>query len=153
LEALVLALYWWHPIVWWARRELRETEEQCCDAWVVWALAGADRAYATALLQTVAFFSRARCALPAVASGIGQVCHLRRRLTMIMQRNTPRSLSWSGVVAVMVVGLLLLPFLPVIAQQPAGSEDQKSGKQSDPTDLKIAELKKQLHALEEQKLA
>jgi len=27
LETLVLALYWWHPIVWCARRELREAEE------------------------------------------------------------------------------------------------------------------------------
>src|SRR5262249_5037859 len=38
LEVVTGALYWWHPAVWWARRELREAEEQCCDAWVVWAL-------------------------------------------------------------------------------------------------------------------
>jgi beta-lactamase regulating signal transducer with metallopeptidase domain len=38
LEMIVMAIYWWHPVVWWARRELREAEEQCCDAWVVWAL-------------------------------------------------------------------------------------------------------------------
>src|SRR5262249_52937721 len=36
LEFVVSALYWWHPVVWWACRELREAEEQCCDAWVVW---------------------------------------------------------------------------------------------------------------------
>src|SRR5262249_39840269 len=104
MEAVALGLYWWHPVAWWARHALREAEEECCDAWVVWALAGAHRAYATALLQTVAFFSRARCSLPAAASGIGQVRHLRRRLTMIMQRKTPRSLSRAGLLAVLGLG-------------------------------------------------
>src|SRR3984893_17856362 len=93
LELAVMALCWWHPVVWWARRELHEAEEQCCDAWVVWACAGAARAYALALLQTVAFFSKTRVPLPMAASGTGQVTHLRRRLTMIMQAKTPRSLS------------------------------------------------------------
>jgi beta-lactamase regulating signal transducer with metallopeptidase domain len=43
VELAALGLYWWHPVLWWARRELHEAEEQCCDAWVVWALAGAGR--------------------------------------------------------------------------------------------------------------
>jgi beta-lactamase regulating signal transducer with metallopeptidase domain len=116
LELLVLGLYWWHPVVWWARRELHEAEEQCCDAWVVWALDGAGRAYALALLQTVAFFSHARSALPVAASGVGQVPQLRRRLTMIMQGQTPRSLSWAGGCVVLGLGLLLVPSLQLRAQ-------------------------------------
>ena len=32
----VTAAFWWLPVVWWVRRTLREAEEQCCDAWVVW---------------------------------------------------------------------------------------------------------------------
>jgi beta-lactamase regulating signal transducer with metallopeptidase domain len=154
LEMVVFGLYWWHPIVWWARREMREAEEQCCDAWVVWALEHAQRAYATALLQTVAFFSEARCTLPAAASGIGQVRHLRRRLTMIMQGRTPRSLSWTGFLAVLALGLFLLPFLPVRAQDGAnGSSEQATEKQGKATDQKIAELKKLLDKLEAEKRA
>ncbi len=30
LEFVVLGLYWWHPVVWWARRRLQEAEEECC---------------------------------------------------------------------------------------------------------------------------
>jgi beta-lactamase regulating signal transducer with metallopeptidase domain len=125
LEMAVLILYWWHPAAWWACRELREAEEQCCDAWVVWALAGSSRAYATALVQTVAFFSQARSALPAAASGIGQARQLRRRLTMIMQGKTPRSLSWLGGLVVLSVGLFLLPQLSVQAQEKEGKGDVK----------------------------
>jgi hypothetical protein len=118
LEILVAGLYWWHPVVWWALRELREAEEQCCDAWVVWALPRAGRAYATALVETVDFLSEARTALPAAASGMGQVHDLRRRITMIMRGTTPRTLSTAGFLAVLGLGALLLPWLPTWAQQP-----------------------------------
>jgi beta-lactamase regulating signal transducer with metallopeptidase domain len=119
VELVATGLYWWHPVVWWARREIHEAEEQCCDAWVVWGSAGAGRTYALALLEAVAFFSASRPALPAAASGIGPIPHLRRRLTMIVQAQTPRSLSWPAFLAVVGLGVVLLPLVPVRAQQPA----------------------------------
>jgi beta-lactamase regulating signal transducer with metallopeptidase domain len=122
LELLVTGLYWWHPVVWWARRQLREAEEQCCDAWVVWALPGAAPAYATALVETVAFLSRARPALPLAASGIGHIHTLKRRLTMILREPPPRALSGAGLLAVLGLGALLLPLLPAPAQEPAKTE-------------------------------
>src|SRR5262249_8987886 len=138
LEALSIALYWWHPVMWWARHELHEAEEQCCDAWVVCVLAVAELAYATALLQTVAFVSQARCPLPVTASGIGQVRHLRRRLTMIMQGKTPRSLSWAGFLAIAGLGLVLLPLQ---AQAPRDKSEREAT---------IEKLKKALKQLEEE---
>jgi hypothetical protein len=116
LELGVLGVYWWFPVAWWARQELREAEEQCCDAWVVWALAGMERAYALALVHTVAFLSGVRPALPLGASGIGHVAHLRKRLTMVMAGRTPRMLSWVGCLAVLGLGLPLLAILPVQGQ-------------------------------------
>jgi beta-lactamase regulating signal transducer with metallopeptidase domain len=92
LELISGVLFWWHPLYWIARRQLRETEEQCCDAWVVWALPDLRRNYATAIVDTVGFLSEGRSQLPALASGIGEVRHLRRRLTMIMRGSTPRRL-------------------------------------------------------------
>jgi beta-lactamase regulating signal transducer with metallopeptidase domain len=151
LELIVLGLYWWHPIVWWARRELHEAEEQCCDAWVVWALSGQSRAYALALLHTVDFFSHARPTLPLAASGIGQVPHLRRRLTMIMQEKTPRSLTWAGCVAVLALGLLL-PLTPVLGQ-PAPEKPKDGSGSKDERDQQIEALKKAVKFLEEQKKA
>jgi beta-lactamase regulating signal transducer with metallopeptidase domain len=118
-ELLVLGLYWWHPVAWWARRRLREAEEQCCDAWVVWALPTAASSYATALVETVAFLSSARPALPPVASGVGYVRVLKRRLTLILDGTPPKSLSITGLVAVLGLGLALLPWRPVWGQNEA----------------------------------
>ncbi len=120
LELLALGLYWWHPVAWWCRRALAEAEEQCCDAWVVWALPGAAEAYAAALVETVAFLSRGRRALPAGASGIGHLPSLKRRLQMIVRESPPRQLSRVGVLAVCALGAVLLPLLPM----PAGSAPQ-----------------------------
>jgi beta-lactamase regulating signal transducer with metallopeptidase domain len=128
LELVVTGLYWWHPIVWWARRELREAEEQCCDAWVVWALPHSAEAYATALVDTAAFLSRAMLALPPAASGMGQTYHLKRRVTMIMCGTTRRSLSRIGIGAMLVLATLLLPWVPGWAQtngQPAAVADEE----------------------------
>jgi beta-lactamase regulating signal transducer with metallopeptidase domain len=127
LELAVFALYWWHPVVWWARRELREAEEQCCDAWVIWALPGAAEAYATALVEAVTYLSGARSVLPLAASGIGQMHLLKRRLTMIMRGTTPKGLSAAGSLAVLGLAAVLLPLYPTWArteQRPAGGGDQ-----------------------------
>jgi beta-lactamase regulating signal transducer with metallopeptidase domain len=125
LELVVLGLYWWHPLVWWARHELQEAEDQCCDAWVLWALPAATETYATTLLETVAYLSPLRPALPVGASGVGRTYSLRRRLTMIFQGTTPRALSWSAVAILLVCGTALLPLGPTWGQ------DRQSGPSDD----------------------
>jgi beta-lactamase regulating signal transducer with metallopeptidase domain len=125
LEFLAMGLCWWHPAVWLARRELREAEEQCCDAWVVWALPDAGRAYATALVETLDFLAEPAPAAPLLASGIGPVTDLKRRLTMIMRGTTPRSLTWGGVLTVLTLAVLLLPVLPTWAQRPQEKEEEE----------------------------
>jgi beta-lactamase regulating signal transducer with metallopeptidase domain len=119
LELLVLGLFWWHPVAWWARHELSEAEEACCDAWVLWALPEAGPAYAAALVETVAFLSPARRPVPVAASGAGRVKTLKRRLRMILQRPSPRALSGAGLLAVLGLGGLLLPLLPTWADEQA----------------------------------
>ena len=65
-ELAVTAIFWWQPIVWWARRELHRAGDQCCDAWVLWAFPQRARGYAEALLKTVDFLAEAR-----IAYGLG----------------------------------------------------------------------------------
>ena len=129
IELLATCLYWWHPACWWARRELREAEEQCCDAWVLWAMPGIFKNYANALLEAVEYASiaadrpSARRAVPALASRMGQFVHLRRRLTMLKHGNIARALSWGGLAGVMTLGSLVLPVAPTWAQQQPTPED------------------------------
>jgi beta-lactamase regulating signal transducer with metallopeptidase domain len=125
LELLALGLYWWHPVAWWARHELQEAEEQCCDAWVVWALPASAAAYADALVATLAFLSRPRAALPMGASGVGRLHPVKRRLSMILRGTTPRALSWPAFLVLLALcGLLPLRptwAVPAPADEPPAS--------------------------------
>ncbi len=115
LEAVVMGLYWWDPIAWWARRELERTEEECCDAWVVQALPASVAAYAEALVGTAVFLSGLRQPLPVGASKAGRTLPLKRRLNMILcdasagpiVRTVPRTM--------LVLGVFALPILPALA--------------------------------------
>jgi len=138
LELLVTGLYWWLPVVWIARYAVREAEEQCCDAWVVWAFPDATRTYAEALLETLDFLSGAGPAAAVAASGLGPVHHLKRRMTMIMQGTTPRALTWSGLLAVLSFSAMLLPLSPSWAQRaddketPAVAPEEPVARDPDP---------------------
>jgi bla regulator protein BlaR1 len=116
-ELLVTALYWWHPVLWWARQALRDVEEQCCDAWVVWAAPDAARSYAETLLETLDFLNQSDLAEPLLASGFGKVQHLRKRLTMIMSGTTPRMLGLWGTLGSLGLAVVLLPVNPTWAQK------------------------------------
>ncbi len=126
-EAAILGLYWWHPIVWLARRRLHQAEEQCCDAWVLWAVPGGAKGYAHALLTTVEFLARQRPATPAVAAGFGQIGPLTRRLEMIVGGQIRRRMSCGGFVVVGLAALLALPWsaraVPAEAPTVVSSED------------------------------
>jgi beta-lactamase regulating signal transducer with metallopeptidase domain len=113
LEFVVLGLFWWNPVAWYARRELREAEEQCCDAWVVRTLPGTGRTYATALVDALDFLCGSRPALPPLASGLGEVADLKRRLKMILTGKTPHGLGRSNGLVVLGLALFLLPLVPV----------------------------------------
>lgn len=114
LELLVLALYWWFPLAWWARRQLQMHEEECCDAWVVADLP--PRTYAAAIMETIDFLAEKPRCLPALASGLGRLYYLKRRLTMIFDRRTPKRLSAIGRGAVLTSAVVLLPWHPTLAQ-------------------------------------
>jgi bla regulator protein blaR1 len=117
-ELIVTALYWWHPMLWWARHSLRDVEEQCCDAWVVWAYPEAAKAYAETLLETLDFLNHSEPREPLLASGFGKVHHLRKRLTMIMNGTTPRLLGLWGTLGSLGLAAVLLPVNATWAQKP-----------------------------------
>src|SRR5262245_18452765 len=72
LELAAFVFYWWHPAVWWARREIEAAEEECCDAWVVKHQRGTRHSYAEALLTTIDFLCERPALLPPAACGLGE---------------------------------------------------------------------------------
>jgi WD40 repeat protein/beta-lactamase regulating signal transducer with metallopeptidase domain len=118
LEATATILYWWHPVVWWARREIQAAEETCCDSWVVAGMPEDRGVYAAALIETDRFLSESHLALPALASGVQGFMLMKRRVTMIMRMRGegPTRLSpvaWAGL---LTFAAICLPLVPTVAQ-------------------------------------
>jgi bla regulator protein blaR1 len=91
LEGMIGALYWWHPVVWWARRRLRDEAEASCDAWVTSLLPSSRKAYASALVATGSYLNfrgpKSGLALGVASSSAKR---LARRITMVIGVRRPR---------------------------------------------------------------
>ncbi len=111
-ELIVSGLYWWNPVVWWARREIEIAEEECCDAWVIEQFPATPRCYAEALLETIDFLAGEGLVLPPAAAGLGRVPFLRRRLTAIMRGAAPKAMSGPARLALYISAAMLLPWHP-----------------------------------------
>jgi WD40 repeat protein/beta-lactamase regulating signal transducer with metallopeptidase domain len=110
LELAALAAYWWCPLVWLARSELRRVEEEACDLEVVAAAPGSGYAYASAILETIDYLAGVAPA-PALASRIGDGASLRRRLELILANRHPRPAGRAHR-GIALAGLALLVFGP-----------------------------------------
>lgn len=112
LEFAVAGCFWWHPVVWWARRELHRTEETCCDAWVVSILPVSRKAYAKALLKTLDFLSEDAIRMPLIVCGLGERSGfktIKQRFEMILKTKTNPRKSLVQSVAVGAFAAMLLP--------------------------------------------
>ncbi len=69
LELAASCVWWWNPLFWHVRRQLRENAELACDAWVVSLLPGGRRAYARTLIEVSELLSWTAAPLPAVGMG------------------------------------------------------------------------------------
>lgn len=122
LEIVCLCIYWWHPVIWWGRKQLRIVEEECCDAFVVEHCQGG--VYARALLATVDFLSNHPATVPPAASGIGQLEFLKRRLTMIMQGGVSARLAGLPKFLLLVAAVIGLSILPRVVAETAQADSK-----------------------------
>jgi beta-lactamase regulating signal transducer with metallopeptidase domain/protein involved in polysaccharide export with SLBB domain len=109
LELAVTTIYWWHPIVWWAKRAIQHAEEEACDAWVVSALSDSSCKYASALFKAAQFVSESRHASPAIASALGSKGNLKERIGNVMNRTWKPRLWLPVRLSVLLVAVLTLP--------------------------------------------
>jgi WD40 repeat protein/beta-lactamase regulating signal transducer with metallopeptidase domain len=120
IEMIAVAAFWWLPLAWYARRELRRLEEVCCDAVVVANFPDANGVYASAILDTIDFLAGSR-PTPRMASAIGDVSSLHRRLTRILDGVPPRMLSRPQRIALFAFAAALLATAPRLSQATASA--------------------------------
>jgi len=109
LQMLAECVWWWNPVYWYVRRQLRLNAELACDAWVIETLPGDRRAYAEALIEVTQHVSQAAAPLPALGMNGSARQVFERRLTMIMRDRVPHRLPRAGLFAAGLLAMLAIP--------------------------------------------
>lgn len=143
----VVGLQWWNPVAWWARRELRFSQEVCCDAAVVAAHQQQRRRYAEALLRTVDFLASADKSIPVPATAFGSCSTFKRRIEMISRRDLSSSVPWATRSLLAVLGALLLVATPGLAHDDRDEEVSRMRGEIRELQAKVDELTSVLREL------
>jgi TonB family protein len=116
---LTCALYWFHPLVWWAERRAAQERERACDDLVL--ASGVNPAdYAQRLVEA----ARALAAPPVAALAVSGESGLAGRVEAILDPAVnrrglrPRDLAFGLALA----ALVLLPLAPIVAQNSAAPD-------------------------------
>jgi BlaR1 peptidase M56 len=126
-ELVIGCVYWWHPMVWWVRRKLREEADNCCDAWVTALLPTERRAYASALVRTKAYLNHPHSTPGPVGLGVTTATAKRfaRRLTMVMTHRSNPRLSATGLLLAATFAALTAVATPIWACPTERSRDKE----------------------------
>lgn len=133
VELTAIVFFWWHPVVWWARRELRELEEQCCDGMVLDILPESGKRYAVSLVETLNFLSETPFMKPLAATGAKPGASLARRIAMLKNyRSAGVKLTIAR--AVLLLAAAAVPMALALAAEPKGIDEFGRVKAASDTD-------------------
>ncbi|TWT83091.1 Methicillin resistance mecR1 protein [Planctomycetes bacterium CA13] len=112
LQIVAQGLFWFHPLVWWANRRIRDSREECCDEAVL-SDAGVTPAHYGEAMMRVLTSSKAKSLAGATFLGVFERgTNLQNRLEQIMNYETKRSFGWASKALLLVVATVLLPMAP-----------------------------------------
>ena len=104
LQTLVETLMFYHPVVWWVSRCIRQEREHCCDDMVV-RLCGDKLLYARTLMTLEEARAVPQLALAAVG---GSLLHRVRRLLGMSHEDGPPSAAEFGGIALVAIGCVFV---------------------------------------------
>ncbi len=131
--SIVLHLYWWNPVAWWAWREMLANQEASCDAAAISQNSTSRRLYAETLLQVVESWNGRSVFQPRVLLGFGNRSVLTRRFEMIADASVHPRIA-AVTIMVLVLGALSFVCMPVRASMtdPAVATPEKTADDDSP---------------------
>jgi beta-lactamase regulating signal transducer with metallopeptidase domain len=139
----VVALFWWHPVAWWAWSQMQARQEECCDALAIARLPRSRRLYAQTLLQAVDFLQERTAVQMPASTGFGNRSHITRRFEMIANSSVRPNCS-IGAIAVLAVCAASFVCFPVRADQPS-ADAAKDSQQALPKSLDSETAVEEMH--------
>ncbi len=107
--SLLQVVYFFHPCVWLANRQLRRLREQACDESTVAMLNGRRDDYGAGFVKTAALLVKPTPRLTLGIADSDEQTASRLKRILDPRLRTGRGVSWAGLVAVILLGLIVIP--------------------------------------------
>ncbi len=132
-QGILTALYFFHPLVWWANSRIREWRELACDESTLLSIPGGRRAYGGAIVKVTEIFGYAS---PPLALGVMESKGpTRKRLERILSKDpgSPALPRWQVGFVCLVLGAVLLPGAGATRSNPSTALALETPPASDPS--------------------
>lgn len=134
LQIVSLAVFWFHPFVWWANKKIRFEREKCCDEMAIARLGAKAKDYSNAIVSILISESESIRPVPSLAV-TGPVKNIEERIKTMLKPGK-KFYKRPSLPAVSVVILTVLLSAPTTVVMTVRAEDRPMTKSAD-TDLTI----------------
>lgn len=121
------AIFWFHPLVWWANAKVRQEREKCCDETVIARLGVRPRSYSRAIVEALLAERRSNEIVPSLAIA-GRARNIEERIKTMLRpgRKFHKRPSAMAAVLVLSLALLIVPTTLALTRRPAGIADTQA---------------------------
>ena len=129
VQVMVQSVFFFHPLIWWANRQVRCEREKCCDEVVMATLNADPKVYGQAIVAALVAEHEASRSLPSLAV-TGRLKNVEDRIKTILSPNRRflRRPSWTAVTTVVLLAACALPTALVLTArgEPAAAPSEKT---------------------------
>ncbi len=133
LQVISQAIFWFHPFVWWANRNLRQERERCCDEMAIARLNASPKDYSSAIVDTLIAERESALRIPSLAIA-GPVRNIEDRIKSIMWPGR-KFYKRPGIIAVVSVFFLATLTVPTTLALTTRQADTPAGPIKDSVDV------------------
>jgi hypothetical protein len=137
LQILAQALFWFHPLVWWANRKIRQEREKCCDEMAIAHLQAEPKDYSRVLVEALSLQLQSNRFVPSLAIA-GPARHIEERIKTMLRpgKRFYRRPSLPATIVAVALALIAVPTTWALANR-AAAESLEGDMNAKITQLKL----------------
>ncbi len=132
LQILAQAIFWFHPLVWWANIRIRQEREKCCDEMAIARLGVQPRSYSRTIVEALLVEHGSDELMPSLAIA-GPAKNIEERIKTMLRpgKRFYRRPSLVAATCALVLALLIVPTTLALTNRPA--DKAKTATDAEPT--------------------
>jgi prepilin-type processing-associated H-X9-DG protein len=138
LQVVAQAVFWFHPLVWWANARMRREREKCCDEIAIARLGAQPKSYSRAIVATLLTEHGSKTVVPSLAIA-GPTRNIEERIETMLRpgKKFYRKPSFVGVSCALTLAVLVVPTHLVLTARAARAAGGTAVAKTNPVDQRM----------------